>query len=62
MQYQSQNDQWVTMSQAAQMLGIQYNRITRLAAKGKIETRLNILDERVKLVNLEELRQIFNIR
>jgi hypothetical protein len=60
MQYQ--DDQWVTMSEASQRLGIPYNRITRLAAKGKIETRTDVLDERVKLVNIEELKRVFRIR
>jgi hypothetical protein len=60
MQYQ--DDQWVPMSEAAQRLGIQYNRITRLAARGKIETRIDVLDDRVKLVNLDELRRVFRIK
>jgi hypothetical protein len=59
---QYRDDQWVTMSEAAQRLGIQYNRITRLASKGKIETRTDMLDERAKLVNLEELKRVFRIR
>jgi len=59
---QNRDDQWVTMREASQQLGIQYNRITRLAAKGKIETKIDILDERVKLVNLEELKRVFRIK
>jgi hypothetical protein len=50
---------WVTMTEAARALHVPVSKLSRLAAKGKIETQKSILDERVTLVNLEELEQLF---
>ena len=50
---------WVTMTEAARALHVSVSKLSRLAAKGKIETQKSVLDERVTLVNLEELEQLF---
>jgi len=41
-------------------ISVSLSKLSRLAAKGKIETAQDMLDERTRLVNLDELRKIFN--
>jgi hypothetical protein len=53
------DEQWMTMRSAARSLGVSPNKISRLAAKGRIKTRDNPLDERVKLVDFNELKILF---
>ena len=53
------DSEWVSMSIAAERLGITKPKLSRLVAKRNLETRLDPYDERVKLVNFTELRQIF---
>jgi len=62
---QEQPKNWVSMSEAAYILrtegiSVSLSKLSRLAAKGKIETAQDMLDERTRLVNLDELRKIFN--
>lgn len=52
-------DEWIPMSAAAERIGITKTKLTRLVAKGRIETQSDPYDERVKLVNFAELRRIF---
>ena len=51
--------EWITMSEAAKRIGVSIPKISRLAANGKITTQRDPYDERVRLVNFVELRQIF---
>ena len=58
---------WATISGAAALLkaegySIYPNKIARLADKGKIRSRSDPLDDRVRLVNLDELRALFASR
>lgn len=53
------NEEWVTIKEAAVRLRIGRNKISRLVNKGTIQTQDNPLDARVRLVNLNELRAIF---
>lgn len=55
----SDDSDWVSMSTAAERLGITKPKLSRLVAKRNLETRLDPYDERVKLVNFTELRRIF---
>jgi DNA-binding MarR family transcriptional regulator len=50
---------WISMSEAARIIGVSTAKISRLAAKGKIETRTNLKDERVKLVSISQLKAYF---
>jgi hypothetical protein len=59
---QETQEQWVTMREAATTLKLSYYKIQRLAAQGSLSTRDDVLDKRVKLVNLEEVRRVFRIR
>lgn len=52
-------EQWVTMSAAAKEIGISLSKISRLAAVGRIKSQDNPYDMRTRLVDLDELRQIF---
>jgi DNA-binding MarR family transcriptional regulator len=54
------SEEWVPMSEAARRLKVRVSKISRLASKGRIETRENPLDERVRLVNFTELRALFD--
>lgn len=54
-----QQDEWITMSEAARRLGISTTKISRLANQGRIVTRDDPYDERVRLVNFAELRRMF---
>jgi hypothetical protein len=52
-------EQWMSMRTAARRLGVSPNKISRLASKGRIKTRENPLDERVRLVDYNELKALF---
>ena len=57
-------EQWVSMNEAAYILksegmGVSVSKLSRLASQGKIITSPDTLDERVKLVELNELRILF---
>jgi hypothetical protein len=52
-------EQWMSMRTAARRLGVSPNKISRLASKGRITTRENPLDERVRLVDYNELKALF---
>jgi DNA-binding MarR family transcriptional regulator len=54
------SEEWVPMSEAARRLNVRVSKISRLANKGRIETRGNPLDERVRLVNFMELKALFD--
>ncbi|MBE3558597.1 MAG: hypothetical protein IMW89_05145 [Ktedonobacteraceae bacterium] len=53
------NEEWVTMTEAASRLNVRRTKISRLAARGVIQTKENPLDARAKLVNFTELRALF---
>jgi hypothetical protein len=53
------SEEWVTMTEAADRLKVKRNKISRLASRGVIQTRDNPLDARVRLVDLNELRALF---
>jgi hypothetical protein len=53
-------EQWVTMREAAQLLGTSTSRISRLAAIKAIEVREDRIDRRLRLVNVEEIQAVLN--
>ncbi len=53
------SEEWITMQEAAKRLKVGRNKISRLSSRGLIQTKENPLDARVKLVNLTEVRAIF---
>lgn len=54
------NEEWVTMTEASERLGVSRPKISRLARKGAIKTKPNPLDGRVRLVNLVELKALLD--
>ena len=55
----TQSDQWVPMTEAARQIGISAAKLSRMAKEGKVNTQKDPYDERLVLVNMEELRRIF---
>ena len=53
------SEEWVTMQEAANRLRINRNKISRLASRGTIQIRENPLDARVRLVDLNEIRALY---
>jgi len=54
------SEEWVPMTEAARRLKVRVNKISRLANRGRIQTKENPLDERVRLVNFDEVLNLFN--
>ena len=60
-------EEWVSMREAAARLKaegfkISPNKVSKLASRDKIRTQEDPLDERVRLVELNELRALFSNR
>lgn len=58
------NEEWVPLSEAAFLLktegyDVSVSKLSRMASKGQIKTESDPLDERVKLVEMTQLRQLF---
>jgi|GEM_PF-4325992 len=53
------SEEWIPMTEAARRLKVRVNKISRLAKREVIQTKDNPLDARVRLVNLNEVRVIF---
>ena len=57
----NQAEEWVTMKTAAEMLNIDYDKLSRLVRQKEIKTKSTPLDRRTKLVEINEVRRIFNV-
>ena len=57
-----QTEQWLPMNEVAEMLKISAYKLSRMAQKGAIRTQPDILDARVKLVELNEVKRVFRIK
>ncbi len=58
------NEEWTSMNDASfrlrsEGINVSVSKLSRLASQGKIKTEADTLDERVKLVDLNELRALF---
>jgi len=53
------DEEWVTMSEAAARLGVSVSQISRLAQRGEIKAETDRLNRRVKLVEFNEVRELF---
>ncbi len=51
-------EQWVPMRDAAKQLGVSTSKLSRLAKRGVIKTHTDVLDQRVKLVDLTEVKTL----
>lgn len=52
------NEEWITMREAANRMKVAPSKISRLAAKGKIQTKDDPVDERVRLVEYNEVYRL----
>lgn len=52
-------EEWKSMKEAAEELGVKANKLSRLASQGKIKSRLTMRDQRSRQVDLVELRKLF---
>ena len=50
---------WVSMSKASIELKIHLSKLSRLVHSGKIQSKKDPLDNRLTLVNLDEIRELF---
>ena len=53
------NEQWMTMSEAANEMGVPVAQISRLAKKGEIKVQKDRLNKRVRLVDINEIKTLF---
>lgn len=53
------SEEWVTIQEASRRLNVRRAKISRLVSRKVIQTKDNPLDARVTLVNLVELRALF---
>jgi hypothetical protein len=49
--------EWMPITEAAQLFDVSANVISHMAANGEIQTRINRKDKRIRLVSVTELRQ-----
>lgn len=52
-------EEWVTMKQAAEAVGVPATQISRLAKRGQIRSEKDALNKRVTLVELNEVKRLF---
>ena len=57
----NQESTWVPMSEAAKAVGVNLSKISRLATQRKIQSRSTPYDERIKLVDLNEVKRYFRV-
>jgi len=55
-------EEWMSMKQAAEKLGISYDKLSRLVRKRAITTKTDIVDERVKFVEIGEIKRVLRIK
>ena len=51
--------EWVNLTEAARLIGVNKSKLSRMAHKGQIATKTDPYDFRLKLVDLIQLREIF---
>ena len=54
-------EQWLPMREVAENLHISYDKLSRLVRQKVIRTQSDVLDQRKKLVEINEVRQIFRV-
>jgi hypothetical protein len=53
-------EQWVTMSEAANSLGVPLSQISRLAKNKVIKAKSDTVNRRIRLVDLIEVKALFD--
>lgn len=54
-------EQWLPMKEVAKILNVSYDKLSRLVRQKVLRTQNDVLDQRVKLVELNEVKRIFRI-
>jgi hypothetical protein len=54
-------EQWVPMKEAATILNIDKSKLSRWAALKVIQTKASPIDRRVRLVDIEEIRNLIKV-
>lgn len=52
-------EEWITMTDAAERLGVPLSQISRLASRGTIRSEQDAINRRVRLVEFNEVKQVF---
>jgi hypothetical protein len=55
----STDEQWLPMREVAKMLDIRYDKLARLARQNTIRSKDYPLDQRVRLVELNEVKKMY---
>ena len=55
------SEQWLPMKEVAENLQISYDKLSRLVRQKVIRTQSDVLDQRKKLVEINEVRRIFRV-
>lgn len=58
----TEEQQWLPMREVADMLNISYDKLSRLVRQKVIQTQSDVLDQRTKLVEVNEVKRVFRIR
>ena len=56
-----ETERWLPMKEVATLLNISYDKLSRLVRQKVIKTQDDVLDQRVKLVEVEEVKKIFRL-
>jgi predicted site-specific integrase-resolvase len=56
------DEEWMNMKDVASQLQISYWKLQRLVDRGTIPSKDDPLDRRARLVNINEVKQIFKIK
>ena len=56
------SEQWIPMKEAAAILNISYDKLSRLVRQKAIHTQEDVLDQRAKLVELNEVKRVFRLK
>ncbi len=54
-------EEWLPMKEASKKLKVSYYKLSQLAMSGELATRDSVRDKRVKLVNVEQVKQVLGI-
>ena len=55
------NEQWVPMSQASKIIGTSTAKLSGMVKAGEIKSKKKMLDKRITLVDLNELKVLFGL-
>ena len=57
----SVKEQWVPMSKASKELGVSTAKLSQMAKTGEISSKKHLIDKRITLVDIQELKTLFGL-